>query len=341
MKSASFFYAGAVAVAALNVSAHDYETNRADSHAPITVMGDHTHKTGEIMLSYRYMQMNMSGLATGGDNIKANELFSQGYSTYATDMDMQMHMIGAMYAPSDKLTLMSMLMYNRNTMNGTMKMDSMVEGMQMPKMMKHSMESDGLGDLRLSSLYQIADFGHARIHLNLGVSVPTGSTDEENNGMLLAYPMQLGSGTWDLLPGVTCTAQNESFSWGAQLTGTFRTGDKNGYSLGHAGKAQAWIAKNWAPNISTSLRINNEAWDCVDGEDSRLSMAKMKNPLANADLQGGFRSELGLGVNYYHQGGILAGHRLAAEFNFPIHEDFDGIQMERDWSFVMGWQYAF
>jgi hypothetical protein len=23
---------------------------------PIAVMGDHTHKTGEIMLSYRYMQ---------------------------------------------------------------------------------------------------------------------------------------------------------------------------------------------------------------------------------------------------------------------------------------------
>jgi hypothetical protein len=341
MKSSSYFYAGVVAVAALNVSAHDYETKRADSHAPIAVMGDHTHKTGEIMLSYRYMQMNMSGLATGEDSLSTSELFSQGYSVYAADMDMQMHMIGAMYAPSDKLTLMSMLMYNRNTMDGTMKMDSMGEGMQMPKMMKHSMESDGLGDLRLSGLYQIADLGHARIHLNLGVSVPTGSTDEKNNGMLLAYPMQLGSGTWDLLPGVTYNAQNEDLSWGAQLTGTFRTGDNNGYSLGHAGRAQAWVAKNWAPTMSTSLRINNEVWGCVDGEDLRLSMAKMKNPLANADLQGGFRSELGIGVNYYHQGGTLSGHRLAAEFIFPIHEDFEGIQMERDWSLVLGWQYAF
>ena len=54
MKSSSYFYAGVVAVAALNVSAHDYETKRADSHAPSAVMGDHTHKTGEIMLSYRY-----------------------------------------------------------------------------------------------------------------------------------------------------------------------------------------------------------------------------------------------------------------------------------------------
>ncbi|MBT7538959.1 MAG: transporter, partial [Gammaproteobacteria bacterium] len=92
MKLSSYFYAGAVAVAALNVSAHDYETKRADSHAPIAVMGDHTHKTGEIMLSYRYMQMNMSGLATGEDSLSTSELFSQGYSVYAADMDMQMHM---------------------------------------------------------------------------------------------------------------------------------------------------------------------------------------------------------------------------------------------------------
>jgi len=33
---------------------------RADSHAPIGVMGDHRHKAGEFMLSYRYMNMQMN-----------------------------------------------------------------------------------------------------------------------------------------------------------------------------------------------------------------------------------------------------------------------------------------
>jgi len=32
---------------------------RPDSHAPIGVMGDHGHKTGEMMFSYRVMTMNM------------------------------------------------------------------------------------------------------------------------------------------------------------------------------------------------------------------------------------------------------------------------------------------
>ena len=34
---------------------------RADGHAPIGVMGDHLHKRGEWMLSYRFMRMNMEG----------------------------------------------------------------------------------------------------------------------------------------------------------------------------------------------------------------------------------------------------------------------------------------
>ena len=40
---------------------------RAASHAPIGVMGDHMHKTGEWMVSYRYMQGGMEGLREGND----------------------------------------------------------------------------------------------------------------------------------------------------------------------------------------------------------------------------------------------------------------------------------
>ena len=82
-----------------NSTAHEFETSRVDSHAPIGVMGDHTHKKGEIMLSYRYVNMTMSGMRSGNNEIKRKDLFDKGYSIYADDMEMQMHMIGAMYAP--------------------------------------------------------------------------------------------------------------------------------------------------------------------------------------------------------------------------------------------------
>jgi len=45
-------------------SAHEY-TDRPDGHAPIGVMGDHTHEAGEWMLSYRYRLMFMDGNRDG------------------------------------------------------------------------------------------------------------------------------------------------------------------------------------------------------------------------------------------------------------------------------------
>ena len=57
--------------AGLNLMAHDYNSARPDSHAPINVMGEHTHNGGEWMLSYRYSYMEIGGLMHG--NAHAND----------------------------------------------------------------------------------------------------------------------------------------------------------------------------------------------------------------------------------------------------------------------------
>ena len=48
-------------------SGHDH--TRPDSHAPIGVMCDHPMREGEIMLSYRYMNMDMDGNRTGTERV--------------------------------------------------------------------------------------------------------------------------------------------------------------------------------------------------------------------------------------------------------------------------------
>ena len=48
-------------------SGHDH--TRPDSHAPIGVMGDHLMREGEIMVSYRYMHMDMEGNRTGTERV--------------------------------------------------------------------------------------------------------------------------------------------------------------------------------------------------------------------------------------------------------------------------------
>ncbi len=44
--------------------------SRADSHAPLGVMGNHTHEAGEVMASFRYMQVTMDGNRTGTNRIE-------------------------------------------------------------------------------------------------------------------------------------------------------------------------------------------------------------------------------------------------------------------------------
>ena len=50
-----------------HLSGHDH--TRPDSHAPIGVMGDHLMREGEIMVSYRYMYMDMEGNRTGTNRV--------------------------------------------------------------------------------------------------------------------------------------------------------------------------------------------------------------------------------------------------------------------------------
>ena len=84
-----------------------WTSSRADGHAPIGVMGDHVHKQGEWMFSYRYMSMDMEGNLKGTDEISNSEIHET-YMVAPQNMKMKMHMLGAMFAPSDRLTLMVM-----------------------------------------------------------------------------------------------------------------------------------------------------------------------------------------------------------------------------------------
>ena len=68
-------------------------------------MGDHGHKTGEVMFSYRFMAMDMQGLQSGTSTVETVEVLKD-FMMAPTAMQMQMHGFGVMFAPHDKLTFM-------------------------------------------------------------------------------------------------------------------------------------------------------------------------------------------------------------------------------------------
>ena len=327
----------------------------ADGHAPIGVMGDHMHKKGEVMFSYRYGRMEMSDPRNGTDTLSTaevlatpNRFFGQpmqppGLRVIPTDMTMEMHMIGAMWAPTDNTTLMVMGSYVEKEMDhivfnppGTTQIGGFTT------------RTSGIGDIRVSGLFRAYRHDNASVHFTAGLSLPTGSIKKTDRiltpmGMTptvrLPYPMQLGSGTFDLLPALTYTDREGDVSWGAQTSGTYRIGDNSeDYRLGHQGKATVWGGYQFAPWISTSLRLSAETTGKISGQDAKV-VAPVQT--ADPDNQGGDIIEAGIGVNLVGQEGYIRGHRVAIEASTPVYQRLNGPQMERDFTLTLGWQYAF
>jgi len=319
--------------AMLNSVHAEHVHERPDAHAPIGVMGDHIMNKGEIMLSYRYMKMEMDGNRTGTDSVSTP---LPGFMVSPLSMDMEMHMLGAMFAATDKLTLSMMVPVISLSMDHIVNMNNA----------EFTTESDGLGDITLATVYQLTNSKNSNLLLNFGVSVPTGSIDEKDDlpvtmgvPVQLPYPMQTGSGTYDITPGLTYTSLYTGWSWGAQGLYTYRSGtNDNGYSLGNRLNISAWFAKTLSHSFSMSARLNAHDWENVDGSDTTLSPMPTV-PTKNPELRGGSRVDALLGMNYVAHGWDNV--RFAFEVGAPIYQDLNGPQLETDLVFTLGTQYTF
>lgn len=337
-------------LATTGAQAH-YDGGRPDSHAPISVMADHTHDAGEWMLSYRYMGMAMSGARSGSSALNRNEAFAQIPGMGAMDMKalphemtMDMHMVGAMLAPTDNLTLMAMLPYvsrdmttkTRMTMMGNVSADAF------------QAKTDGVGDASVSALYKLWDNQGYRLHVSLGLGLPTGSIEEQDyvpmkgEKVQLPYPMQPGSGSYQARPGITLNKQHPSWSWGIQAGANIALDDnEQGYKLGSRRHLTAWAAKPLTPWASVSLAGYKQWWSDIHGRSEDLTISPTMNPAADTDARGGQRLDMGLGLNVLARQGSLKGHRLALEYLVPVHQSLHGPQMETDHTVTVGWQKAF
>ncbi|MEP4532021.1 MAG: hypothetical protein ABJ004_02970 [Cyclobacteriaceae bacterium] len=317
----------------------NWTSGRPDGHAPISVMGDHTHGKGDWMVSYRYMMMGMDGLRDGSEDISSDDAFDQGYMMVPKSMTMNMHMLGVMYAPSDRLTLMIMSNYVELNMDMAMRMNGMTS--------RFETSSSGLGDLKISGLYKLLDVKGQRIHANLGLSVPVGSIDNEDvtpmsdpNATQLPYPMQIGSGTWDVIPGITYMGQKGALSWGAQTMGTIRIGENNrSYAFGNKGCLLGWVGFKTTEWLSFSAKVKGSVSGKISGADPAYT-----NPMMSPTLQtenfGGTTASSGLGFNIYIPNGALKNVRIGVEYELPLYQNLNGPQMKTTGIGTLGLQYS-
>jgi len=348
----------AVANDTMSIGSHTHDgTYTALDHAPIGVMGDHMHKKGEWMLSYRFMQMHMEDNRDGTSRLSPEDIATTVPNRFfgnpmqpptlrvvPTEMTTDMHMIGGMYAPTDDLTLMAMVNYIDREMDHI----TFQGGMGTTQLGTFTTRSKGFGDTKLSGLYRLYDNGNHNAHLNMGISLPTGSIDEEDDVLTpmggtptlrMPYAMQLGSGTYDLMPGITYNGRQDRWGWGAQANATLRLGRNNeDYSWGNKYNTTAWLSYLFTPAVSGSFRLSGEYESQIDGIDDQIVA-----PVQTADPKnfGGKRISGSVGLNTVIPTGTLAGHRFSAELTLPVYQNLNGPQLERDHAFMIGWQKSF
>ena len=309
-----------------------WSSSRPDGHAPISVMGDHYHKKNEVMFSYRYMPMLMDGSIQESTDISSNEIHLN-YMAAPLDMQMGMHMIGFMYAPSNRITLAVMGNLLTNAMSSTTKMGT-----------DFDVHSSGLGDIAITSLIKVINKKRQSLHVNIGVSAPVGNIDQRDatpmmDNAQLAYPMQLGSGTWDPKIGITYLGQTEKFSWGAQSNYKLRLGENTEeYSLGNQLNAVSWLALKISNNLSLSTSLSYFESTAINGADA--DMNPMMMPLFNTSNSGRSQLDIGVGTNYLITNGSLKNLRFAVEVIIPAYQKANGIQMKNTLMGVIGLQYA-
>lgn len=316
-----------------NLENNSWTSARPDGHAPAGVMGDHFHSIGEIMFSYRYMNMFMKGNLSGSDDISDERIFND-YMTSPQKMAMGMHMIGAMYAVSDYLTLMIMANYVVNNMDLQTKTGA-----------NFSTSSSGFGDLPVSGLFKVFNMNHQSLHAILGLSIPLGNIDQRDDTPMmdninLAYPMQLGSGTWDPFLGATYLIQTGIISGGLQTKYKFRIWEnKEDYTLGDKYVVTGWGAVKASRYFSFSLRLAYENITKITGADPDMNAMMM--PLLNTENSGRSLLAFGLGSNFYVPEGKYKNVRIGVEIMMPVYQDVRGIQMKNKLNGVMALQYSF
>lgn len=346
---------------------------------PLGIMGGHLHSKGGFMLSYQVMNMHMDGMRTNTHDISATEVATTAntladepmhmgnladgsarimkvpsdYRIAPLEMDMQMHMFGLMYGISDNLTAMLMLNYVKKDMRMlTFKGQSGIT-----EVGKFSGHTSGIGDTQLTFLFKPSALAKLNLHLSGGFSFPTGRIDEKGKvlppfaGMMgttanekvaidrLAYPMQLGSGSYELLLGSTYRDQQKTWSWGVQVNANLPLNKNNNhYRLGNQFSGTTWLSQQWIPSLATSARLSFETQGKIHGRDEVITGG---NPLSNADNSGQDIISAQLGLNLTGHQGFFKGQQLAIEFSIPLYQKVNGLQMSQDWNLSMGWQIMF
>jgi len=308
-----------------------------------SVLSAHIHREGEMMLGYNWARNTMDQLLDNTTKLSSAQLLGNqyGYSVSPVSMNTTMQSFHLMYASSDQLTWILMAKY----LNKKMKHQTTAT--------QFTTSNSGWGDTVVKINYNYyhnmaKDIDH-QYGLTLGLSLPTGSitsTDvigQNSEASQLPYAMQLGSGTFDPIIGLSYHGVTPSLYWGAQLIQTSRVSgnNKQGYRLGNQTKLNTWLHYSLNDNLALYTQINLVYQQAISGQDKDIAaMMRTINPMANPRLTRQKKTNIVLGLSYAFTDS-LQGNLINIELDRPIYQKLAGPQLSQQQNIKLGWQWLF
>ena len=332
----------ALTICALTASAEDSESHKIEPwrRPPVNMRASYTLDHNRVLLAYSFERVASEGIIDGTSSRSSLSVINSGFASSPTSVDRDRHTFYAMWSPFDDLTFRFELPFE----HVVVEQDYLTAA---GPMASYKTESDGFGDIQAWVLYRVAHTDRTNVHLNVGLSLPSGSINEtqvtaQSAGQLirLPYPLQMGSGTVDLMPGVTYRGRWERLEWGGQALGTLRAGtNSQGYTLGNLVEVTSYGAWKWVDWMSTSFTLQWRQEFNGSGADPLINPTS--SPIAQLGTHASQRLDALFGLALTPTGGFLRNTRWVVNAGLPAYQWTEAPLPRVSWRVVSALEYAF
>ena len=310
--------------------------------ANVVTEADRTETQNRWHFSYTYAISEYDEYYLGAHSVSYDEvLFTPGvdtrtennYPVVPTEISQEVHAIRVAYDLTQAMTLRAQLPF---------VMQSTDHISINPGYDAFNISSEGVGDIALVVDSTVSQSLNSIWKIGAGLSMPTGSIDEEGDtprapgNQQLPYTMQLGSGTWDFPLFVSFRKYEAQWDWGADGSFTLRTGaNDRDYRLGNKASLGGWLMWKGASAFKPGVRLDYRWRDDIAGEDASLRVPvpafPYPAPVTNPSALGGEQVDLTAFVRVP----LTKGWYAEASYAQPIYLDLNGPQSSEKYHFSL------
>lgn len=315
---------------------------------PIGVFGVDMAAPGKLTISTSPSFANFSGMKMGTKTVSNQYIVTtvpyfldprRMVRVVPQNIEAQAQIVGFTYGISKDFSIIA------NAGMAQKSLDALVfKGASGTTPLTHNQPStSGLTDFSVSGVYRIYQDNKNRVQLSAGFTFPTGFNIASFNnwinplGQIISprafYGMQLGTHTFDFMPGIVYLGYDTDWSWGASYRGRFPLANNpQGYRWGDLHEFNGWLGCTLVPGFTTTSRLQISMQGRIRGRDPEIKEAAAP---ANPLFYGGQRIELFGGSTI---SGKFIGYDswlLGFEAGLPIYQNLNGPQIMKNWQAAM------